>query len=176
MVQRHRDHHAVGAGQAQTFANHETVVEDVVMTERRPLGRASGAGGVLDVHRLIELQAALASLISLNSRLPCPLAQRMPRQKTWGRVAGQADHPAQLGQALAGQVTGQHCSQPRYQLLDHGMVIGRLEGIGAHQPAAAGLAQHVLQLAHPVGRVDIDQNRTDLGAGQLQDAPLGAVG
>ncbi|MNO99051.1 hypothetical protein D3C76_908140 [compost metagenome] len=176
MVQRHRDHHAVALGQAQALADHETVVEDVVVAERRPLGCASGTGGVLDVHRLVELQALLAGLIGFGRRLPCPLCQRRPGQKALRRVAGQADHPVQIGQAFAGQLTGGRCSQFRYQLLDHGVVIGGLEGIGAHQPAAAGLSQHVFQLTHAVGRVDVDQNRADLGAGQLQDAPLGAVG
>lgn len=60
VVQRHRDHHAVAGRQAKAFSHHETVVEDVVVTERGTFGRTGGAGGVLDVHRLVELQALLA--------------------------------------------------------------------------------------------------------------------
>jgi hypothetical protein len=60
VIQRHRDHQAIGGGQAEAFADHVTVVEDVVVTEGRALGETGGAGGVLDVHRLVEVQAVLA--------------------------------------------------------------------------------------------------------------------
>ncbi|MNH06677.1 hypothetical protein D3C79_660530 [compost metagenome] len=176
MVQRHRDHHTVAGCQAKAFTHHETVVEDVVVTERGTFGRTGGAGGVLDVHRLVELQALLTGCAGLNRRLPCPLGQCVPGQEAGRRVGGQADDTTQLGQAFTGQLTRPGAGKLRHQRLHHGVVIRRLEGFSADQPAAAGLAQHVFQLTHTVGRVDVDQDGADLGTGQLQDAPLGAVG
>ena len=38
----------------------------------------------------------------------------------------------------------------------------------------AGLVEHVLQLVRAVGRVDVDQDRADLGRGVLHQRPLGA--
>ncbi|MNR15043.1 hypothetical protein D3C85_1315540 [compost metagenome] len=55
------------------------------------------------------------------------------------------------------------------------MVIGGLEGAGADQPLATRLLEHVFKLAGAVGRVDVDQDHADLGAGELADAPLCAV-
>jgi len=140
MVKRHRDHHAVAVAQAEAFTDHEAVVEDVVVAERGTFGRTGRAGGVLDVHRLVELQAVLASHVGLQRRLPCPLGQRLPGQEAAGRVGRQADHPAQFGQAFTGQLAKVGGRQLRHQRLDHGMVIRGLERIGTHQPAAARLA------------------------------------
>lgn len=57
VIQRHRDHQAIGGRQPEAFTDHVTVVENVVVTEGRALGKTGGAGGVLDVHGLIEMQA-----------------------------------------------------------------------------------------------------------------------
>ena len=62
VVQRHRDHQAVLRRKAQAFTDHVAVIEDVVVTERGALGKTGGARGVLDVHGLVEMQAALAGV------------------------------------------------------------------------------------------------------------------
>ncbi len=36
--------------------------------------------------------------------------------------------------------------------------------------------KHVLQFKGPVGRIDVDQNRSSLGGSELEHHPLGAVG
>ncbi len=66
VVQRHRDHQTILRGEAQAFADHVTVIEDVVVTEGGALGEAGGAGGVLDIDGLIEVQAGLARDQSLR--------------------------------------------------------------------------------------------------------------
>jgi len=97
VVQGHRDHHAVALAQAQAFADHEAVVEDVVVAERGTFGRTGRAGGVLDVHRLVELQPALAGQVGFARSLPGQPGQGLPFQETSRRVGCQADDPAQLG-------------------------------------------------------------------------------
>ena len=146
------------------------------MAEGRALGETGGAGGVLDVDGVLRAQAGLTGGQLLAGHLAGPGLQGRPRQETCRRLTGQADHATQLGQALAGQGTGVAIAQAGHQPEQHRVVIGGLEGIGADHPLAAGLAQGVVQLAAAVGRVDVDQDRADLGAGELGDAPLGAVG
>ena len=57
VVQRHGDADAVVLRVAAQLADEEPVVEDVVVAERRALGEARGAARVLDVDRVVELQA-----------------------------------------------------------------------------------------------------------------------
>ena len=72
-------------------------------------------------------------------------------------------HPLELGERGA-------------DLFDHRPVVRGLERRGGHEHAAAGLAQDVLELRGPVGRVDVDQNGAELGGGVLDQRPLHAVG
>ncbi|MCY1418825.1 hypothetical protein D9M71_343940 [compost metagenome] len=76
---------------------------------------------------------------------------------------------------MAVQGTGGAGGQLRQQLAEHGVVVGGLEGVGADQPATAGLLERVLEFVEAVGWIDVDQDHADLGAGELGDAPLGAV-
>ena len=55
------------------------------------------------------------------------------------------------------------------------MVVRGLERSGANQPLTARLLEHVLQLTGAIGRIDIDQDHAQFGAGELGDAPLRAV-
>ncbi|MNV96508.1 hypothetical protein D3C71_1915240 [compost metagenome] len=43
VVQRHRDHQPIMLGQAQAFADHVAVVEDVAVAERGAFGETGGA-------------------------------------------------------------------------------------------------------------------------------------
>ncbi|MNN18924.1 hypothetical protein D3C81_1321440 [compost metagenome] len=65
--------------------------------------------------------------------------------------------------------------QLRQQLGEHAMVVGGLEGVGADQPATAGLLERVFEFGEAVGRIDVDQHHAGLGTGELGDGPLGAV-
>ncbi|MNQ89875.1 hypothetical protein D3C85_1051970 [compost metagenome] len=146
------------------------------MAEGGALGETRGAGGVLDIDRVVELQPGLAIGQRFGTHLPCPPLQGRPGQEAGRRIGRQADHATQFRQALAGQRTRFGGGQFRDQAKEHGVVVGGLEGVGADHPAAAGLLERVFQLAAAVGRVDVDQDGADLGAGELGDAPLGAVG
>ncbi|MNN48506.1 hypothetical protein D3C81_1629880 [compost metagenome] len=176
VIQRHRDHQAIELGQSQTLTNHVTVVEDVVVAERRPLWETRGAGGVLDVHRLVELQAALTcSIVSITDGAG-QFRQLTPGQETHRWLLAQADHPAQLGQQPTAQLPRRLLGQFGQQAREHFMVIGGFERAGADQPLATGLLEHVLELTAAVGRVDVDQDRTDFRTGELGNRPLCTVG
>ncbi len=146
------------------------------MAEGGAFRETGGAGGVLDVDGVVELQAGLALGQGADAHLPCPLLQFSPGQERGRRLGGEADHAPQFRQALAVQAARLRRSKFGHQAEEHGVVIGRFEGICADHPAAAGLLERVFQLVAAVGRIDVDQDGADLGAGELGDAPLGAVG
>ena len=58
----------------------------------------------------------------------------------------------------------------------HLRVVGRAEAGGEDERRAARLIQRVLQLMQAVRGVDVDQNRANLGRGELGDRPFSAVG
>ncbi|MNU50151.1 hypothetical protein D3C71_391110 [compost metagenome] len=100
VIQRHRDHQAISGGQAEAFTHHVTVVENVVVTEGRALGETGGTGGVLNVHRLIEMQAVLTFAQLFARHAGRQIGQLRPRQETAGRLRIQADHAAKIRQAF----------------------------------------------------------------------------
>ena len=63
----------------------------------------------------------------------------------------------------------------RADLGDHRGVVGGLQLLRGDQQLAARLVEHELELAGPVGGVDVDQDRAELGGGVLGEGPLGAV-
>ena len=89
-------------------------------------------------------------------------------------------HPG-VGHVVVGPLRGaeeQHLLEPDVvaDLRHHRAVVAGLELRRRDQQPDARLAQGVRQLVGPVGRVDVDQDRADLGGGVLGDRPLGAVG
>ena len=80
--QWHRHHQPVVLGQAQAFADHVAVVEDVAVAEGRALGETGGTRGVLDVDRVVAAQLRLALGQGLTSDCVGTGLQFMPGQKT----------------------------------------------------------------------------------------------
>ena len=105
-------------------------------------------------------------LIGSSSRVrPSARARRRragPGQPLLPVGRAEEHRPLQVGQLAA-------------HLFHHRRVIGGLERLGGDQQPAARLAEHVLELAGPVGRVDVDQDDPELGRGVLDQDPLGAV-
>ena len=62
-----------------------------------------------------------------------------------------------------------------FRRIDHRAVIRFLEAARGKQPLHARLPHGVDKLFVPVGGVDADQDRTDLGSGKLHQSPLPAV-
>ena len=124
------------------------------MGQGRALREAGGSRGVLDVDRLVggQLDCAELSLV----RLLAGLEEGMPF------VCAEQNDLLQVFAARA-------------DLGDHRGVVGGLQFLGGDEQLAAGLVEHELELAGPVGGVDVDQDRADLGGGVLGEGPLGAV-
>ena len=62
MIKRHGDADAILLAVAEALADEEAVVDEVVVRQRRALGEAGRAGGVLDVDRVVELELGRARL------------------------------------------------------------------------------------------------------------------
>ncbi len=176
VVERHGDHQPVGAGKAHALCHEKAVVEDVVVGERGPLGKPRGAGGVLNVDRVVELQGGL-QVVHFGLADGVGLANEVgPAPHAAVLLVAEVDDALQLRQFMGVQRPFSAVVQLGGQLVQHGGVVGALELVGGDQKACAGLVERVLQLVGPVRGVDVDQNGTDLGGGKLAQRPLAAVG
>ena len=126
------------------------------MRQGGALGRAGGARRVLDVDRVVAVQAGLA----LRQRV---FADR--RTLVEQRVPVVVEHHDLLQVRTAAP-----------HALEDGGVVGGAEPAGEQQQADAGLLERVFQLAGAIRRVDVDQDRADARGRILRDDPLAAVG
>ena len=127
------------------------------MAERGALGEAGRAGRVLDVDRLGVGEARLDLREVIRSDALGAGEQVAPAVRAEEDDLLQARHVAA-------------------NLLDHRRVVAGPERRGGDDHPDPGLAEDVLQLVGPVGRVDVDEDRAHLGRGELDDDPLRAVG
>ena len=156
VVERHGDADAVVLRVAAQLADEEPVVEDVVVAERRALGEAGGAARVLDVDRVVELQArgAVAQRLGVG-------AVRLGEQLV---PVGRAEEDDALERR-----------EVAADLVDHRDVVRGLERLRADEQPAAGLLERVGELGRPVGGVDVHEDDARLRGRELRQRPLGAV-
>src|SRR5204863_7124905 len=62
------------------------------------------------------------------------------------------------------------------QLAQHADIIGGLETLGENERLAAHFVERVLELGHAVRRIDVNQDETGFGAGELGENPFTGVG
>ena len=132
------------------------------MRQGGALGEPGGAGGVLDVDGVVELEQGLALTQPLDRHPARPRPQLLPAHRP-GRDLVAQHHPPRKGGELCGH------------LVEHVQVVGLAEARRQDQGRHPGLAQGIGQLRGPVGGVDVDQHGPDLGGGVLEDDPLGVV-
>ena len=142
-----------------------------------PFGSAGGAGGELDVDRIVELQrrgrarparrGAAVAAEPRTHRRSCSMPGRL-------RVAD-ADHRRADAAAAPPAACRARCVELRRQLAQHAEIVAGLERVGRDQRLAADLVQRVFQLGEPVGRVDVDQDQPGLRGGELRQHPFGVV-
>ena len=178
VVQRNRNTQAVRGRELHGFANEEAVVQDVAVRQRGALGEAGGAAGELDVDRVAGAQRAGNGFQPRVGRVPRSQQRREAQQAR--RFVGLArliepHHRAQMRQAGGLQRARLRRVQLRRQFTQHAQVVAGLEAGHGHQGLARHLVQGIVQLGHAVGRVDVDQNQTNLGGGQLHQQPLRVV-
>ena len=176
VVERHRDQQPVPVGEAQQLGGEVAVVEDVVVAERGALGIAGGPAGELDVDRIVELLLPLPPR-QLVGADPLGHGQQLSPAEHSRRGAPRRAAPRRAGSETSAEASapGRLAGQLRRQLVDHPRVVRGLEPRRGHQPRAAGLLERVLHLVEPVARVDVDEDRAQLGRGELGDRPLRAV-
>src|SRR5437667_12593761 len=88
MIERHRHANAISRGVSQKLTDEKTVVQNVVMRQRGAFRCAGRSGRVLDVGRIVELQAPLA-IIQRERRTPASAFEQLgPLQTAWGALAG----------------------------------------------------------------------------------------
>ncbi len=124
-----RSRSAVAEGQADEIA----VVEDVVMRQRRALGRAGGAGGVLDVDGIVALQFRFAPLQFGDAHGLARTQQIIP-------IGIERKDVLQIGTA-------------RPHAFEHGGVERMAKTAAVQQHTDTRLSQDILQLVRP-GRRD----------------------
>ena len=156
VVERHRDAQPVLRPEVDQLGRDVAVVEDVAVAERGALRVAGGPGGVLDVDRVVRLQRGH------------PLRERLGGDR---RAAGDQLPPVvgvDVDDPLQGRALVAH-------LLDHAAVVAGLEARRGEQQPHPALVHRVGELVGAVRRVDVDQDRSGLGAGVLGQRPLRAV-
>ena len=119
VIEGHWNADAVALAVFERLADEEAVVEDVVMGQRRALRKASGAGCVLDVDRVVELQRRL------NLVQP--------------RLAHHRGVPLQCVPSLFDHERLAEGGAPAFDLGQHAFVIGLAEGGREDQEADLGL-------------------------------------
>ena len=159
----------------QHLADEEAVVENIVVGQRGTLGQTGGAGGELDVDRLVELQDRCEVPQPLTRVFVAEMGDLVEGEGA-RRITADLDHRAQTGQPLGMQPPGAGDREFGCERVDHPDVIAGLEPRGGDQRRAADLVQRILDLGQAVGGVDIDEYEPGLGSGELGDDPFRVIG
>ncbi len=176
VIKRHRNTEPVLRREPHRLADEEAVVEDVVMRQRRTFGEAGGAGGELDVDRLVELQ--------LRPELGNPLRfffgaarQNLGEAERAGMPAlAEEDDRTQRRQPRRFELAGRGMAQFRRQLAQHADIVRSLETLGENERLAADLVERVFELGDAISGIDIDQDQPRFGRGELGQHPFRIVG
>jgi len=167
-----RNAESVPVGELHAFANVEAVVDQVVMGEHDPLGKAGSAGGVLHVDDIMPVQGRLN---------PCQFAvgHLFPHgddlfkvDHAGGCFFADEHHGFENRQLRTVEFPCFGGCQFRHHLVQRGHIIGVLPGIDHEEGGGIGLFKKILQLRRLVSGVDRYQNGADLGACELQYNPL----
>ena len=163
------------SGEAHRLADEVAVVQDVVVGERRALRQAGGAGGELDVDRIVELQLCR----QLRQLFAVPVAAHaehvVEAEEARRLIAADADQRLQRGQPLRLELARRRAVDLGRKLAQHADIVAALEAGRGDQRPAADLVQRVFELGQAVGGIDVDEDQARLGGGELRDHPFGIV-
>jgi len=167
VVERHRDADAIGRRVAAALADEESVIEDVVVRERRTLGEAGGARGILDVDRFVELRRGKPRFQLVFAHAVGEIEHVVPakraRQRRVRRFFSEEHDAAQCGQSVANLAQ------------DFDVLAGFVAHLGQEYGDPA-LFQRIRRFGGAIGGIDVDQDRADLRRGELGHDPLERVG
>ena len=176
VVERYRDAQPIVLGEAHAVGDDPGVVDDVVVGQRRALGRAGGAGGELDVDRIVGVEGPRHRFEAQRLRRTPELLHVAEPEHSRPGVLAHRDHDSQVRQPGRREPPGLAAFELRRQSANHVEVSGGLECFGRDQRLASDRVQGVLQLDRPVGRVDVDEHRAEPGGGELGQDPFEPVG
>ena len=135
------------------------------MRERRALRLPGRAARVLDVDRVVGVEARFARV---QLREPAPSRRSAAAPST-------ARSPRPLPRSSPNVTTRSSAAQLGAHLGEHREIVGRLEARRGEQEAHARLAQRVAHLLRAIGGVHVDEDRADARGRELDHGPLGAV-
>jgi hypothetical protein len=175
VVERHGNAKLVAGAEIERARVEVTVVEDVVVRERRALWRAGRAARELDVDRVVELQTRRNLARALVLRAVRERRQPLELEESRTRRAPEYEDRAEIGQSRSLELAGARGIEPGGELPEHRHVIARLERLRSHESLAADLVERVVELGNAVGGVDVDEHEPDACRCKLADGPFPAI-
>ena len=133
VIERHRNAQAVILGQCHGAGDEAGIVDDIGVGEGGALGRAGGAGGELDVDRLVGIELAREIIEPQAMRRAADRHDVIEIQHALGLLRAHADHglePRQARAVEAARLAFIDLGRDRAQLRD---VVGTLEARGENQ-------------------------------------------
>ena len=175
VVQRHRNADPIGLRERQGLTDEHAVVENVVMSEGGALGVPGGPARELNVDGLVELQQG-RQLVEPLAMAGLAARQQLGERDVARRRAIDLNQCAQTWQALGAQAPRRRAGDLGRERRQHADIVARFERARRDQRRAGDLVERVFELGQAIGRVDVDQDETGLGGGELGDHPLRVVG
>ena len=176
VVERHRYAQRLPLGQPDAAGDEARIVDDVPVGERGALGGSGGAGGELDVDRVVGVEARGERVQPPHLLRPAEPDHILEAEYPGAGVVAHRDdgfemwqlrrpEPARLAMLKFGREFAQHVDIAR-----------RLEGFRRDDCPASDRIQRVFELERPVGGIDVDQDRAEAGGGELRQDPFEPVG
>ena len=175
VIQWQRIAEPAAAFNARACCEKQRIVEQAVMRERGRFRRSRGAGGELNVDRIVRLQQAGQLGETRRRSRTTKAAHAVERVKSRLRRIRHMHDRCQVRHAARPQCAGCASVEFRSQLPQHADIIAGLELVGADQRTALHLVQCVFQFRHAVARVKVDQDQAGLGGGILTQYPFDPV-
>ena len=176
VVERHRDAQGVLFGQPDAAGDEARIVDDVAVGERGALGRAGGAGGELDVDRVIRAKARGHGVQPRLLRRPSEPDHILEAEYPWPGVVAHRDRGFQMRQPRRPEPARLAAFELGREFAQHVDIPGRLEGFGRDERPAFDCIQCVFELDRPVSGVDVDEYRAEPCGGELGQDPFEPVG
>ena len=146
------------------------------MGQCRGLRRTGGAGGELDIDRVIRLQQP-GQFIQPRPFRRSTKRQNVAEPEISGLIGvSEMNGDRQMRQPRSPQRTRRAMLQFRREFSQNANVIGCFEPVRRDQCPALDLVQRVFQFPGAVARIDVHQDQPRLGGGVLRQHPLDPVG
>ena len=131
--------------------------------------------GELDIDGVIGIEPAGQRVERGGVAVPAAVDHGVEVEHAGGGLGAHADNAFKMRQLGGGQRARRAIGKLGRERAQHAEIVAGLELGGGDQRRAGDLVEDVLNLAHPIGRVDGHQNDTDPRRRELGQQPFGAV-